>query len=226
MSALLSLLDVNNVFFTILNYPISYVEFIGTIFNLACVWLVARKNIWNWPIGIVGVVFFGILFYQINLYADLLEQFYFFVTGFWGWYLWSRAKKPKDDDEEIVVKRQNLEQNLTWASAILLISIVGSYAMSNLHIWLPAIFPEPASLPFLDTITTVMSFAATILMMQRKLENWVLWITVDVIAVGLYWYKGVPFIALLYLIFLFIASSGFVTWLRTYQRELAKKDTV
>lgn len=223
MSAFLSLLDVNNVFFTLIGYPISYIEFIGTVFNLVCVYLVARKNIWNWPIGIIGVVFFGILFYQINLYADLFEQIYFFVTGFWGWYMWSKARKPKDGDEDTVVTRNTLEQNLDWGGGIVIATLIGTWAMSNIHVWLPGLFSEPASLPLLDTFTTVMSFAATILMMRRKLENWVLWILVDIIAVGLYWVKGVPFIALLYLIFLVLASNGLRTWLKTYQKQVAKK---
>lgn len=219
MNWVLQLFDVNNIFFTVLNYPISYIEFVGTIFNLACVWLVARKNILNWPVGIVGVILFAILFYQINLYADLLEQFYYLLTGFWGWYVWAKAKKPKNNDEDIVVLRNNKKQNLSWLAGITLTSLIGGWALARVHLWLPAVFPEPAALPYLDTLTTVMSFAAQYLMIQRKLENWVLWVIVDVIAVGLYWYKGVPFIALLYLIFLGIATSGLITWRNTYRRQ-------
>ena len=84
MDALLAFFDVNNIAFTLLGYPISWLEFVGTIFNLVCVLLVARRHILNWPIGLVGVVLFGVLFYQINLYADVAEQIYYFVTGIMG----------------------------------------------------------------------------------------------------------------------------------------------
>lgn len=220
MEPLLNLLNVNTVFFTIFGYPMSYIEFFGTLFNLACVWLVARKNILNWPIGIVGVVLFAVLFYQLNLYADLFEQFYYFFTGFWGWYLWTKAKKPKDQNEEIIVTRNTVKQNVAWVAGILVFTLIGTWIMKNIHIWLPTLFVIPASLPLLDVLTTVMSFAAQLLMIQKRLENWVLWILVDVIAIGLYWYKGVALVSILYAIFLVIATSGLITWYRTYKREV------
>lgn len=219
MDFLLEFFNINNTFFSLLGYPISYLEFVGTLFNLVCVWLVARKNILNWPIGLVGVGLFGVLFYQINLYADLFEQMYFFVTGIIGWYMWSKARKPQGSNEQIVVRRNNARTNVAWIAGIVVLTALGTWAMTRIHIWLPVLFPEPASLPLLDTFTTVLSFAATVLMMQRKLENWALWILVDIIAIGLYWYKGVPFIALLYVLFLGIATGGLISWIKTYRRQ-------
>lgn len=219
MNTLLHLLNVNTTFFTIFNYPMSYVEFFGTLFNLACVWLVARKHILNWPVGIIGVVLFGALFYQLHLYADLFEQFYYFFTGFWGWYAWNTARKAKDEPDEIVVKQNSLKTNLMWLGGIGVFTLIGTGIMMNLDNWLPALFPIAASLPLLDVFTTVMSFAAQILMIQKRVENWILWILVDVIGIGLYWYKGVPFVALLYLIFLVLAAGGFKTWLKTLKEQ-------
>lgn len=213
MEQLTQLLSVNTTFFTIFNYPMSYIEFFGTLFNLACVYLVVKKNILNWPIGIVGVVLFGILFYQLQLYADLFEQVYYFVTGFMGWYAWTKSR-PKDD-EDVVVKQNTTKQNIAWLAGIAAFTALGTWAMSNIHIWLPALFPTPASLPLLDVWTTIMSFAAQLLLVKQRIENWVLWIVVDIIAVGLYWYKGVPVVALLYAIFLLLATSGLISWYKT-----------
>ena len=219
MNTLLNLLNVNTTFFTIFNYPMSYVEFFGTLFNLACVWLVARKHILNWPVGIIGVVLFGALFYQLHLYADLFEQFYYFFTGFWGWYAWSTARKAKDEPDQIVVKQNSLKTNLMWLGGIGIFTLIGTGVMVNLDNWFPTLFPVAASLPLLDVFTTVMSFAAQILMIQKRVENWILWVLVDVIGIGLYWYKGVPFVALLYLIFLVLAAGGFKTWLKTLKEQ-------
>lgn len=219
MNALLQLFNVNTTFFTIFNYPMSYIEFFGTIFNLFCVWLIMRKNILSWPVGLIGVVLFGSLFYQLNLYADLFEQWYYFVTGIIGWVAWAKAKKPKQEKEEIVVERNSVNVNLLWVAGIALFTVIGAWAMARIHLWLPQFFPEPASLPLLDVWTTVMSFAAQIMLIQKRLENWILWIVVDVIAIGLYWYKGVPFVAVLYAILLILATSGLVTWYKTYKRE-------
>ena len=206
--------DVNTTAFTLLDYQISWLELVGTIFNLACVILIARRNIWTWPVGIVGVILFGILFYQINLYADALEQVYYLITGIIGWYMWASLKDRGESNKKVAITTNTLRANLIWVSVIAAVSAIAAYTLARVHTWLPVIFPEPADLPTLDATTTIMSFAAQFLMMRRRLESWVLWIVVDVIAIGLYWYKDVPFVALLYLIFLVNAIYGFVAWRR------------
>ncbi|OGL34350.1 nicotinamide riboside transporter PnuC [Candidatus Saccharibacteria bacterium RIFCSPHIGHO2_12_FULL_42_8] len=218
MNELLQLLSVDNIFFTVIGYPISYIEFVGTIFTLASVVLVAKRNILTWPVSLVGVVLFGILFYQINLYADLFEQIYYFITSIWGWYMWKATKDINKKDKKVEIRKNSAKENGYWLLGIAVTSVIASIALANIHILLPQFFPEPASLPTLDATTTVVSFAATILMMKRKLESWILWVCVDVVAIGLYWYKEVPFIALLYLIFLVIATLGFFNW-RAVMRE-------
>lgn len=225
MNAIMQFFNVNNTFFTIFGYPMSYIEFFGTLFNLWCVYLVMKKHILNWPIGIIGVILFASLFYQVHLYADLFEQWYYFVTGFIGWYAWAKARKPKSQDEEIVVERNSLKTNVYWAIGIGVFTILGTWVMTHLDDWLPRFFPVAASLPLLDTWTTIMSFAAQILMIQKRLENWVLWIVVDIIGIGLYWYKQVPFVALLYVIFLALATNGLITWHKTYRRQSDEKRT-
>lgn len=213
------LFNINTVFFTVFGYQMSYLEFFGTILNLTCVWLVARKNIWNWPVGILAVILFGFLFYQLQLYADLFEQGYYLLTGFWGWYAWASVKKPDDARQDIVVKRNSIGANVAWLGGIVVLTALGTWAMTRIHVWLPKLFPEPASLPFLDVFTTITSFAAQILLILKRLENWVLWIIVDVIAIGLYWYKEVPLVAMLYAVFLVLATTGLINWHKTYRRE-------
>lgn len=219
MSNLLNLLNVNTTFFTILGYQMSYIEFFGTLANLACVWLVAKKHILNWPIGIIGVLLFGTLFYQLHLYADLSEQVYYLITGFWGWYVWAKRKTKAEDDQNIIVTKNTDHENQAWIITAILGTIVYAWAMSNIHIWLPSLFPEPASFVPLDVFTTVLSFIAQYLLIIKRLENWPIWIVVDVIGVGLYAKKGVPFVALLYLIFLFLAIKGYITWRKTYEKQ-------
>lgn len=144
----------------------------------------------------------------------MAEQAYYIVTGIIGWRLWLKSKHSDDQEEKVVVTINSLRTNMVWLGAIIAASAVTTWALRYVHIWMPSVFTEPASLPAIDAATTVMSFAAQILMIQRRLENWVLWIVVDVIAVWLYWYKGVPFVALLYLLFLGNAIYGFITWRR------------
>mgnify|MGYP002640691776 CR=1 FL=1 len=220
MDFILNFFDINNTFFTLLDYPMSYLEFFGTIFNLICVWLVARNNIWNWPIGILGVVLFAVLFYQIQLYSDLIEQFYFLITGFYGWWAWWYYKnkdKQKTEKKEFLITRNKLWQNGLYAGITIIGTLLMGYIMGHIHLYFPNFFQVPASYPYLDAFTTVLSFVATILIIYKKIDCWPIWIVVDIIGVGLYFAKGVVFVSLLYFIFLILASKGLYNWYKIYK---------
>jgi nicotinamide mononucleotide transporter len=214
-------LDINAVFFTLLGYPMSYIEFFGTVFNIWCVWLAAKNRVLNWPIGIVGIVLYIFLFYQIRLYSDLFEQFYFLVMSFYGWWMWTRLdpEQAGGKNEKLKIKRNTKAVNIAYVAIILAGTFVMGHVMKNINLYLPAYFPEPASFPYLDAFTTVMSFAATILMARKKVECWYLWILVDVIGIWLYWQKGVKFIALEYVLFLVLATKGMLGWLKDLRKN-------
>lgn len=206
-----NILSVNTTFFTVLNYPMSYIEFFGTVLNLACVWLVMKNKVLNWPVGILGTILFGLLFYQIQLYSDFLEQIYYFITGFYGWWLWNRLGAASKK-EELKISHTSFLTILTYGGIIIAGTILLGFIMGRINLWFPTFFPEPAAFPFLDAFTTVMSFAAQILLAQKKVENWYLWIIVDIIGIGLYFAKGVIFISLLYFLFLMLATNGLFSW--------------
>lgn len=203
--------SVDQVALTVLGYPLSYIELFGTIFNLLSVILVARSNILTWPVGLVGVALFLALFYQINLYADTFEQIYYLFASIYGWWIWARDERIDPSLAQPLSWSRRRELG-PWIAVTILFSLGLGYATSNLHIWLPALFPEPASFAYLDALTTIMSFVATILMARKRIECWVYWIIVDVIGIGLYYAKDVKFIALLYVIFLALAVAGLIAW--------------
>jgi nicotinamide mononucleotide transporter len=215
--------DINNIFFTVLGYPMSYLEFFGTILNILTVWLVAKKKIWNWPVGIVAVILFASLFYQIRLYSDFLEQIYFLFTGIWGWIVWSKLNKQKaaTDTQTTIIKGSWYFNGLVVLAIIIGTILLGVF-MSRIHIFFPALFPEATTFPFLDAFTTVASFAAQFLLIYQRIENWYLWIMIDVIGIWLYNEKDVKFVSLLYFIFLIIATNGLIRW----QRELRRANEI
>ncbi len=221
---MMELFSVSNVLFTVWGYEMSYIEFFGTIFSLWCVWLVAKNNILTWPVGMVGIVLFGFLFWQIQLYSDFIEQIYFFFMSIYGWWMWSSMKKTKQKTTQTKLKitLNSKQSNKIYVVVIVLGTIVMGYFVGHIDLYFPQIFPEQASFPYLDAFTTVMSFAATILMAKKKIECWYLWILVDVIGVGLYFEKDVVFVSFLYLIFLFIATKGYFIWrkeLKNYEKN-------
>jgi nicotinamide mononucleotide transporter len=87
--------------------------------------------------------------------------------------------------------------------------------MSRVHILFPALFPEKASFPYLDALTTIASFTAMWLLIQQRIESWCYWIAVDIIGIGLYYVQGVRFVAMLYVILFFMAINGLMSWNKT-----------
>ena len=212
-----SLFSVNNTAFSVLGYQLSYIELFGTAFNLWSVWLVTKRKIWTWPVGMIGVVLFMVLFYQIRLYSDALEQVYFLGASIYGWYWWSYS--PQEDGTILNAHFSSRSWLIVWALVTALLGVCLGAFMGQAHNLLPRIFPEAASYPYLDALTTIMSFTAMWLMARRRIESWIYWIAVDVIGIGLYYVKEVKFVALLYVIFLFLATKGFVSWFKIRNAE-------
>ncbi len=208
------LLSVNTILVNIGNYPLSYIECIGTILYFASVFLISRKNIITWPVGIISVILYGILFYQIQLYSDMMEQLYYLVISIIGWITW---QKQKNKHNEVMTEWSKIHGIIAAALVTAIATLLLSFCVSRFHIWMPSIFPEPASYPFLDALTTVMSFVAMYLTTIRKNESWIYWIIVDVIGIGLYWIKDVRFIAIQYVFLLGMAVYGLAFWIRKKQ---------
>lgn len=211
------LLSVDNIAFTVLGYPMSYIEFIGTILYLWSVWLIARKNMLTWPIGIVSVLLYIALFYQIRLYSDTIEQIYYLGASLYGWWVWRNSQQLNNS----AIQVQYSERSgiiLAIAVTIVLALIMGIF-MSQVHELLPDLFPEAASYPYLDAVTTIMSFTAMWLMARKRIESWFYWIIVDVIGIGLYYAKDVKFLSLLYVILLVMAINGLFMWIKVPKKS-------
>jgi nicotinamide mononucleotide transporter len=214
----MSFFDIDNIFFTVLGYSMSYLEFFGTVTGGIAVWLSAKANVWSFPIGVVSVTLLFFLFYQIQLYPDMFLQVFFFVTNLMGWWRWTHPKPLEEDRKhELKVSYMSMKAFIT----LLLIGMAGTLLFgalaSKLHNYFPVVFSLPSAFPYLDSFVTVMSVIATFLMIQKKVESWIVWIIVDIIATGLYFAKGVKFLGLEYLIFCFIAAFGLWNWVREYR---------
>ncbi len=211
--------DINNIFFEIRGYQMSYLEFFGTIAGAIAVWLSAKANVWSWPLGLINVTLFFFLFYQVQLYPDMFLQLFFFVTNLMGWWRWKHPKTGEEDRKhELRVSYMPWKQ-MIW---LLVVGIVctflfGSFA-SRLHEFLPVIFSKPSAFPYLDSFVTVMSIAATYLMIQKKVECWILWIVIDALATYLYFAKGIKFVGIEYFVFCFIAAFGLWNWANEHRK--------
>jgi nicotinamide mononucleotide transporter len=203
-----------NILFAAWGYQMSYLELFATLLSLCSVWLAARNHILNWPVGNVAVVLFAVLFLQVQLYSDFIEQIYYFVTGALGWWVWWNGRRVNGDaaKQGLEITRTSNRFNLIGGVAISLGTILMGFCMVNVHHYLPRVFSKPAAFPYLDAFTTMMSFAANLLMVYRKFECWYLWIAVDILGVSIYFARGIMLVSLLYLIFLALAIQGYLRW--------------
>ena len=184
----------------------SWLEWVGTISGFVCIYLAAKENIWNWPISIISVVAYSIVFYESKLYGDTVLQIYFLSTAFYGWYFWLKKKTSDDKPVESITGRQ-------WAYIILgiavLTGLLGLFLKSK----------TDTDVPYIDGFCTAMSFAAQLLMTRKILQNWIIWIVVDICYVPLYIHKHLALTAVLYFVLIILAIIGYIDWRRTYREQ-------
>jgi len=183
----------------------AWLEFFGLVSGLLCVWLLIRENIWTFPIGLVYSVISVLVFTSERLYSDVLLNAYYVLMNAYGWYFW-RYGGARGGTDWVPV---------TYAPArtrvVLLVGVAcGTAAMG----WFFDNYTD-ADLAYWDSATTTMSFAAMWMTARKYIDNWIVWLVVDVIATAMYLYKGIDFYALLYGIYLIMAVMGWRAWQRS-----------
>ncbi|HEY0897248.1 MAG TPA: nicotinamide riboside transporter PnuC [Sphingobacteriaceae bacterium] len=183
---------------------ISWIEWLGTVTGFMCVYLAAKQHIWNWPISIISVLSYGVLFFEYQLYGDAVLQLYFLFTAIYGWYYWI---KRKEEHKKPIVKLTG-SQMAGIAMAVVVLSFLLGWFLDTY---------TDTNVPYIDGFCTAMSFAAQFLMTRKVLQNWLMWIVVDACYVPLYIYKNLMLTAVLYILFLWIAVMGYLEWRRTWK---------
>lgn len=185
----------------------STIEIIATVFGLACVLLYIRQSIWSWPTGLVQVVLYAWVFYHARLYSDFLLHLVYIALQIYGWYHWLRGAPS---NEGLPVRRLSRRA----AAGCGLIAVAGTaslgFAMRRF---------TNADLPCWDAAIAVLSLLAQYLITRKVLENWLIWVAVDVLAIGVYWYKSLYVTTGLYGVFLFMAISGWLAWRKSYRKS-------
>ncbi len=182
----------------------SALEWLGTTTGFLCVYLAAKQHILNWPVSIISVAAYAILFYDYKLYGDTVLQLYFFGTAVYGWYYWI---KRKEEHQEPVVSLGKRGYAAVIISIILLSYILGLFLDHYTN----------SDVPYIDGACTAVSFTAQFLMTRKVLQNWILWIIVDACYVPLYIYKQLALTAILYLLFLILATIGYIDWRKSWK---------
>jgi nicotinamide mononucleotide transporter len=176
-------------------------EWVAAGFVLVNVALVARRSVWNYPFALVAVSLYAVIFYEQRFYSDMLLQGFFFALNIYGWIGWTRAR----GDDGVPVGWLARGQRAQWAAGIFIAWAGWSFAMASY---------TDAAAPWADGAIAMTSVAAQWLLARRRVESWILWILVDLIAVPLFASRGLYATSAVYLLLLGLSVAGLVEWRR------------
>lgn len=181
-------------------------EWIATVLGVACVALAARRNVWTFPTAIGSVVLLGVVVFKARLYSDALLQGFFVAANVYGWANWARARHQLG---EVAVERMSQAARGRWAIGWAVATLLWGAAMHRF---------TNAAYPWWDAGIAAASVAGQVLMARRRIENWAIWIAVDLASVPMYALKGLYLFAGLYVIYLALAIWGLIDWRRAEHR--------
>lgn len=187
----------------------SPIEVVAAALTAWGVWLQARRRMLSFPVNLAGVALYAWVFFHAKLYSDLLLQGFFAATLAYGWVQWTRGVVP--DGTVSVVRPRRQELLLGVVAGVIGGLALGSYMSHN----------TDAAAPWLDATLTSFSLVANVWLARRYIENWPLWILLDVVYVGLYAVKHLFVTSLLYAFLLVLCCYAFAAWRRTLAGQAA-----
>src|SRR3990167_7540226 len=169
--------------------PQYYIEIPATLSAFTNIYLATRANIWNWLFGLFAVTLYGVIFYRTRLYGDMSLQAVYFYFQIYGWYQWrygsqKRAERPIS----------TMPKNYYLPSVIILCLFIPVFIFLLSHF-------TNSTTPAIDATTTALSLIAQWMMCKKWIENWWVWMLVDLISVEMYWHKQLYLTTALYAIF-------------------------
>jgi nicotinamide mononucleotide transporter len=177
-----------------------WLEIIAVVFSIAGVWLTALEKTINWPLNIIASAIYVYIFYVSGIYMDALLSVFFVVFSFYGWYQWLYGG---DNKAQLQISKTSLK----LAFILLLIGIPLTFGFTQL-----LTHYTNSTIPYLDSVTTVLSLIATWMAAKKHIENWLVWIIADSIYVVEYVVKDLYLTAVLYFIFTMLAAYGYYEW--------------
>lgn len=176
-------------------------QIVGTLLGLLYLWLEYKANIWVWIVGAIMPMVHGMLYLSSGIYADAAMQLYYVAAGIYGLFVWLRGTKRSQ-------KRIDIQHTPKgWVMPLLSVYLI-------LHVALYFVLTEftDSRVPFFDSMSTALSIVAMWMLSRKLVEQWLVWLVVDMISVGLYFYKGIPITALLYTLYCVLAIAGYMRW--------------
>jgi len=192
--------------------PMEALEYLAFALGVVNVALIVRRSIWNYAFGIGSVTAALFVLFSGRLYSEAGLQVFFIAVNVYGWMKWTAARHEAG---RIVVLLMTPRQRIVWSCGIAAAGLALGGAMDQF---------TNAAAPYPDALIASASIAAQILLAQRRLENWVLWILVDLVAVPLYLSRGFEPLAALYAIFFALSVAGLIAWRRALKEGAPERE--
>ena len=197
--------------FTLWGSPVSWLELVAVLLSLAMVACNIREVHWGWPLAITASVLYFVFFWHHRLYGAAVLQLMFAAFGLWGWWQWLRGRRDDGSPLRVALMTGRARVLALLAGAALWPAVAGILLAFT-----------DTDVPWWDSFSTAWSLVGQWMLARKYLENWVIWILVDVAAVGLYAYKALWPTAALYLVFVLMCVAG----IREWRRRLAGQGVV
>ena len=192
-----------NPVFTLLSASVTPLEVVAFVLSL---WMVAcnmRVNPLGWPLAIISSLLYCALFWRSKLYGDASLQIFFVVVAGWGWWQWLHG--TTDDGAALPVR--SLSRRQQWLAVLAVLAAWPALGLFLKHY-------TDTDVPYWDALPTAASVLGQYLLGRKFIENWLTWIAVNVVSIGLYAYKGLWLTVVLYAIFVVLSVLGWRAWLR------------
>jgi nicotinamide mononucleotide transporter len=194
----------------ILNYICDkWIELTGMILSLIYLYLSIHQKLSLWVFGFFSSVFYIVVFFESKFYADMSLQFYYLAVSIYGWINWKWGKQKTG--KELPVKKTSPKETLI----LFVVAVIIYFAY-----YLILINFTDSPLPKADSFTTALSIIATWMLARKMIEQWLIWIVVDGVSAGLYFYKELYPTAILFIIYTLMAIAGYIEWRKSFNKTI------
>lgn len=198
--------------FTLLGSPVTLLEIVAFVLALLMVWANLRVNPVGWPLAIASSLLYALLFADSKLYGEAGLQFVFVALAGWGWWQWLRGRG--DDGSALRVHR--LSEQARWFTVVLTLAAWPLLGALLDH-------ATDSDVPYLDALPTVGSIAGQVLLGRKAVENWPVWLAVNLVSTALFAMKGLWLTVVLYAIFAVLSVVGWRAWAARAPRTGARR---
>jgi nicotinamide mononucleotide transporter len=195
----------------------NYVEITGAVLGIIYLYFEIKQNKLLWPLGILTSAFYIVIFFSAKFYADMGLNVYYVVISIYGWYFWMKGGKQKQKQSES--EREKDELSVSRITARLAFTLVLVTVPIFILIAYVLVTWTDSPVPYWDAFTTALSITATWMLARKIMEQWLVWIVVNAVSLGLYVYKGLYPTVVLFIFYTVLSVVGYYQWKRDFNKQ-------